>query len=129
MRRLARLYIDEIVARHVVLVSIISDYDGRFTSRFWQILQKALGTRLDMSMTYHPQTDKQIIIRVFDVLHLKGYMEGNVGHMSFGPEMVQETIDKVVLIKERLKAGRDRQKSYADNRREPIEFEVNNNCY
>ncbi|GJR87813.1 putative reverse transcriptase domain-containing protein [Tanacetum coccineum] len=54
MEKLARLYIDEIVARHGVPVSIISDRDGRFTSRFWQTLQKALGTRLDMSTTYHP---------------------------------------------------------------------------
>ncbi|GJT60819.1 putative reverse transcriptase domain-containing protein [Tanacetum coccineum] len=41
-----------------------------------------------------------------------------------GPELVQETTDKVVLIKERLKAARDRQKSYTDNRRKPLEFEV-----
>ncbi|GJY02840.1 putative reverse transcriptase domain-containing protein [Tanacetum coccineum] len=41
-----------------------------------------------------------------------------------GPELVQETIDKVVLIMEKLKAARDRQKSYADNRRKPLEFEV-----
>nr|GEY21732.1 putative reverse transcriptase domain-containing protein [Tanacetum cinerariifolium] len=46
-----------------------------------------------------------------------------------GLEMVQETIDKVVLTKERLKTARDCQKSYADNRREPIEFEVDNKCY
>ncbi|GKA55267.1 putative reverse transcriptase domain-containing protein [Tanacetum coccineum] len=57
--RLAKLYIDEIVARHGVPVSIISDRDGHFTSRFWQTLQKALGTRLDMSTAYHPQTDGQ----------------------------------------------------------------------
>ncbi|GKA58902.1 putative reverse transcriptase domain-containing protein [Tanacetum coccineum] len=48
-QRLARHYIDKIVARHGVPVSIISDRDGRFTLRFWQTLQKALGTRLDMS--------------------------------------------------------------------------------
>ncbi|GJW30621.1 putative reverse transcriptase domain-containing protein [Tanacetum coccineum] len=48
--RLARLYIDEIVARHGFPVSIISDRDGRFTSRFWQTLQKDLGTRLDMTV-------------------------------------------------------------------------------
>ncbi|GJV50931.1 hypothetical protein Tco_1446672 [Tanacetum coccineum] len=41
-----------------------------------------------------------------------------------GPELVQETTDKVVLIKEKVKAARDRQKSYADNRRKPLEFEV-----
>ncbi|GKB91486.1 putative reverse transcriptase domain-containing protein [Tanacetum coccineum] len=57
--RLTRLYIDEIVARHGVPVLIISDQDRRFTLRFWQTLQKALGTRLDMSTTYHPQTDGQ----------------------------------------------------------------------
>nr|GFC78172.1 putative reverse transcriptase domain-containing protein [Tanacetum cinerariifolium] len=57
--RLARLYINEIVTQHGVLVSIISDQDECFISRFWQTLQKALGTRLDMSTAYHPQTDGQ----------------------------------------------------------------------
>ncbi|GKE74492.1 putative reverse transcriptase domain-containing protein, partial [Tanacetum coccineum] len=52
--KLARIYIDEIVARRGVSVSIISDCDGRFTSRFWQTLQKALDTRLDISTAYHP---------------------------------------------------------------------------
>ncbi|GJS48670.1 putative reverse transcriptase domain-containing protein [Tanacetum coccineum] len=59
MDRLARLYLNEIVARHGVPISIISDRDSRFTSRFWQSMQEALGTRLDMSTTYHPQTDGQ----------------------------------------------------------------------
>ncbi|GJX43498.1 putative reverse transcriptase domain-containing protein [Tanacetum coccineum] len=57
--RLARIYIDKIVARHGVPVLIISYRDGRFTSRCWQTVQKALGTRLDMSTAYHPQTDGQ----------------------------------------------------------------------
>ncbi|GKE17586.1 putative reverse transcriptase domain-containing protein [Tanacetum coccineum] len=57
MDRFARLYLNEIVSRHGVLISIISDYDSRFTSRFWQLMQEALGTRLDMSTAYHPQTD------------------------------------------------------------------------
>ncbi|GKA16081.1 putative reverse transcriptase domain-containing protein [Tanacetum coccineum] len=57
MDKLARLYLDQIVARHGVPVSIISDHDGRFTSRFWQSMQEALGTRLDMSTAFHPQTD------------------------------------------------------------------------
>ncbi|GJS58079.1 putative reverse transcriptase domain-containing protein [Tanacetum coccineum] len=57
MERLARLYLNEIVARHGVPISIISDRDSRFTSRFWQSMQEALGTRLDMSMAYNPQTD------------------------------------------------------------------------
>ncbi|GKC40508.1 putative reverse transcriptase domain-containing protein, partial [Tanacetum coccineum] len=59
MEKLARLYIDEIVARHGVQTSIISDRDGRFTLWFWQTIQKALGTLLDMSTAYHPQTDGQ----------------------------------------------------------------------
>nr|GEX12980.1 putative reverse transcriptase domain-containing protein [Tanacetum cinerariifolium] len=53
----ARLYINEIIARHGVPVLIISDRDSYFTSRFWKSLQKALGTRLDLSTTYHPKTD------------------------------------------------------------------------
>ncbi|GKD28158.1 putative reverse transcriptase domain-containing protein, partial [Tanacetum coccineum] len=40
------------------------------------------------------------------------------------PELVQKTTDKVVMIRDRLKAARDRQKSYADNRRKPLEFQV-----
>ncbi|GKB70584.1 putative reverse transcriptase domain-containing protein [Tanacetum coccineum] len=59
MEMLARLYLNEIVARHGVLISIISDRDSWFTSRFWQSMQKALGTRLDISTAYHPQTDGQ----------------------------------------------------------------------
>ncbi|GJV76554.1 hypothetical protein Tco_1508138 [Tanacetum coccineum] len=51
--------------------------------------------------------------------------DGDLGRRSLiGPELVQETTDKVVLIKEKLKAARDRQKSCADNRRKPLEFEV-----
>ncbi|GJY24571.1 putative reverse transcriptase domain-containing protein [Tanacetum coccineum] len=59
MDRLARLYLNDIIARHGVLILIISDRDSRFTSRFWQTVQEALGTRLDMSTTYHPQIDSQ----------------------------------------------------------------------
>ncbi|GKA37275.1 putative reverse transcriptase domain-containing protein [Tanacetum coccineum] len=55
--RLARLYINKIVARHNVLVSIIYDCDSHFTSGFWRLLQKALGTQLDLSTAYHPKTD------------------------------------------------------------------------
>ncbi|GKB69122.1 putative reverse transcriptase domain-containing protein [Tanacetum coccineum] len=57
--KLARIYINEIVARHGVPVSIISDRDGRFASHLWQALQEALGTKLHMSTAYHPETDGQ----------------------------------------------------------------------
>ncbi|GJU39113.1 reverse transcriptase domain-containing protein [Tanacetum coccineum] len=59
MDRLARLYLNKVVATHGVPVSIISDRVSRFTSRFWQSMQEALGTHLDMSTTYHPQSDGQ----------------------------------------------------------------------
>ncbi|GJX64912.1 putative reverse transcriptase domain-containing protein [Tanacetum coccineum] len=59
MERLARLYLNKIVARHGVPISIISDHDSRFTSWFWQSMQEALETRLDMCTAYHPQIDGQ----------------------------------------------------------------------
>ncbi|GKB71286.1 retrovirus-related pol polyprotein from transposon TNT 1-94 [Tanacetum coccineum] len=59
MDRLSRLYLNEIVARHGVPILIISDRDSQFMSRYWQSMQEALGTRLDMSTAYHTQTDGQ----------------------------------------------------------------------
>ena len=57
--KLAELYIKEIVRLHRIPVSIVSDRDPRFTSRFWEKLQEALGTRLNFSTAFHPQTDGQ----------------------------------------------------------------------
>ncbi|KAG8481374.1 hypothetical protein CXB51_026156 [Gossypium anomalum] len=54
---LAKLYVAEIVRLHGVPASIISDRDPRFTSRFWQKLHEVLGTQLDFSTAFHPQTD------------------------------------------------------------------------
>ncbi|GJS73171.1 putative reverse transcriptase domain-containing protein [Tanacetum coccineum] len=59
METLTRFYIKEIVSRDGIPVSIISDHDSHFTSRLWQSLQNALGTQLDMSTAYHPETDRQ----------------------------------------------------------------------
>ncbi|GKC47017.1 putative reverse transcriptase domain-containing protein [Tanacetum coccineum] len=168
--KLARIYINEIVARHGVPVSIISDRDGRFTSHLWQALQKALGTKLNMSTAYHPETDGQserTIQTLEDMLRacvmdfggswdthlpLVEFSYNNSYHKSIkcapfealygrkcrspviwaevgesqliGPEIVQETTEKIVQIKERLKTARSRQKSYADKRRKPLEFKV-----
>ncbi|GJS83589.1 putative reverse transcriptase domain-containing protein [Tanacetum coccineum] len=106
-KKLAKIYVNEIVARHSVLVSVISDRDGRFTSHLWQALQEALGTRLDMSTAYHPQTD------------------GQIGESQLiGPKIMQEMTKKIVQIKESLKTARSHQKSYADKRRKPLEFQV-----
>nr|GFA56296.1 putative reverse transcriptase domain-containing protein [Tanacetum cinerariifolium] len=59
MEKLTQLYLKEVVCRHRVPISIISDRDSKFTSRFWRLLQEALGTRLDMSTAYHPKMDRQ----------------------------------------------------------------------
>ncbi|GKE03647.1 putative reverse transcriptase domain-containing protein [Tanacetum coccineum] len=107
METLTRLHIKEIVSRNGVPISIISDRDSHFTSRFWQSMQSALGTQLDMSTAYHPQTDRQI---------------GNVQLTE--PEVIHETTEKIVQIRQRLQAVRDRQRSYANIRQNPLEFQV-----
>ncbi|GJR14680.1 putative reverse transcriptase domain-containing protein [Tanacetum coccineum] len=128
---------------HDVPISIISDHDSRFTSRFWHSLQEALRTKLDMSMAYYPQTDGQserIIQTLEDILRavrcapfeaLYGrkcrspIMWAKVGEgQLIGPELVQETTEKILQIKDRLKVARDRQKCYTDKRRKPLEFSV-----
>nr|GEX17338.1 putative reverse transcriptase domain-containing protein [Tanacetum cinerariifolium] len=117
--KLVRIYINEIVARHGVLVLIISDRDGRFMSHLWKALQKALGTRLNMSTAYHPKTDGQRRKCRSPVI----WAEVEESQL-IGPKIVQETTKKIMKIKDRLKRARDRQKSYADKRRKPLEFKV-----
>ncbi|GKB06787.1 hypothetical protein Tco_0835020 [Tanacetum coccineum] len=103
MDRLARLYLNEIVARHSVPILIIYDNDSRFTSRFWQIMQEALGTRKCRLLIVWAKVGEGHLIR---------------------HELVKETTEKILQIKDRLKAARDRQKSYLDKRRKPLEFSV-----
>ncbi|GJT58906.1 putative reverse transcriptase domain-containing protein [Tanacetum coccineum] len=170
LEKLARMYLKEVVTRHGIPVSIICDRDPRFASNFWRSLQKALGTSLDMSTTYHPQTDRQserTIQTLEDMLRacvidfgngwvkhlpLVEFSYNNSYHASIkaapfealygrkcrslvcwaevgevqltGPEIVQETTEKIIQVKQRMQAARDRQKSYADLKRKPMEFEV-----
>ncbi|GJR87703.1 putative reverse transcriptase domain-containing protein [Tanacetum coccineum] len=143
---------------------------GPFTSNFWRSFQKAMGTRLDMSTAYHPETDGQserTIQTLEDMLRacVIDFGNGWEGHLPLiefsynnsyhasikaapfealygrkcrspvcwaevgdarltGPELVHETTEKIVQIKQRMQAARDRQKSYADVRRKPLEFQV-----
>ncbi|GJZ99566.1 putative reverse transcriptase domain-containing protein [Tanacetum coccineum] len=165
--KLARLYLNRIVARHGIPASFICDHDGRFTSNFWRSFQKALGTDISMSTAYHPETDDQserTIQTLEDMLRAcvidfgKGWVKhlplaefsynnsyyasikaapyetlygrkcrspvcwAEVGEAQLtGPELIQETMEKIVLIKQRMQAAQDRQKSYADRKRKPME--------
>nr|GEW92237.1 reverse transcriptase domain-containing protein [Tanacetum cinerariifolium] len=132
--------------------------------------RKALGTNLDMSTTYHPETDGQserTIQTLKDMLRpcvidfRKGWVKhlplvkfsyNNSYHASIkvapyealygqkcrspvcwaevgeaqltSPEMIQETTEKIILIKQRIQAAQDRQKSYADRKQKPMKFKV-----
>ena len=173
--QIVRIYLDEIVRLHGVPASIVSDRDPRFTSYFWQAFQKALGTRMNMSTAYHPQTDGQserTIQTLEDMLRavvldwgdswekhlpLVEFAYNNSFHTSIGmspyealygrpcrtrlcwtqvgersmlgPEIVEETTEKIRFLKEKMKEAQDRQKSYAYRRRKHIEFEVEDLVY
>jgi len=147
--KLAKLYVNEVIRLHGVPVSIISDRDPRFTSRLWPSLQRAMGTKLNLSTASHPQTDGQSerTIQTLEdllrscVLEFGGNWEDllplvqftyNNSHQTtigmapyealygrkcrtpicweevgerklLGPEMVQLTTDKVMVIKKRMK--------------------------
>nr|GFB32982.1 putative reverse transcriptase domain-containing protein [Tanacetum cinerariifolium] len=170
MDKLARIYLKEVVTRHGIPVSIISDRDPRFASNFWGSLQNALGTRLDMSTAYHLETNDQSeraiqtledMLRACEIDFGKGWVNhlplvefsyNNSYHATIkaapfealygrkcrspvcwteageaqilGPELIQETTEKIVQIKQRMQATRNRQKSYADLKRKPKEFQV-----
>ncbi|GJY32633.1 putative reverse transcriptase domain-containing protein, partial [Tanacetum coccineum] len=168
--KLTRLYLNRIVARHGIPVSIIYERDRRFTLNFWRSFQKALGTDLSMNIAYHPKTDDQSertiqtledMLRTCVIDFRKGWVKhlplaefsynnsyharvkaapyealygrkclspvcwAEVGEAQLtGPEIIQETKEKIVLIKQGIQAAQDRQKIYADLKRNPMEFEV-----
>ncbi|GKE61960.1 putative reverse transcriptase domain-containing protein [Tanacetum coccineum] len=153
MDRLAMLYLNDIVARHGVPISIMSDHDSRFTSSFWQLMQEALGTWLNISTAYHSQTDGQSERTILTleymlracVLDFGGSWDVHLSLAEFSynnsyqssvrcapfealyggkcrypimwaevregqlivPELVQQTTEKILQIKDRIKDVRD----------------------
>ncbi|GJR34024.1 putative reverse transcriptase domain-containing protein [Tanacetum coccineum] len=138
METLTRLYIKEIVSRHGMLISIILDRDSHFTSRFWQSLQSALGTQLDMrrerhlplvEFSYNNSYHASIKGAPFKALYGRKcrspvcWAEVRDVQLTV-PDIIQETTEKIIQIRQRLQAARDRQRSYANIRRKPLEFQV-----
>ncbi|GJT99897.1 putative reverse transcriptase domain-containing protein [Tanacetum coccineum] len=126
IEKLTRRYLKEVVSRHGVSVSIISDRDGRFSSHFWQSLQKSLGTQLDMSTAYHSQTDgqRERSIQTLEYMLRACVLDFGKGwdkHLPLltGPEIIPETTNKIVQIKSHIQAACDRQKSYVDEKLNP----------
>ncbi|KAH9801818.1 Endonuclease [Citrus sinensis] len=175
MDKLGSIYVVEIVRLHGVPMSIVSDRDSHFTSKFWTSLQNALGTKLNFSTTFHPQTDGQSerTIQTLEdmlrtcVMEFKGNWDNYLPLMEFaynnsyqasiemapyealygrkygtlvcwdevgeqrlfGPELVQDTNEKIQLIRDRLKVAQDRQKSYVDKCRQELEFKVGDRVF
>ncbi|GJS15846.1 hypothetical protein Tco_0410318 [Tanacetum coccineum] len=102
--------------------------DGKFTSHFWKSLHKALGNTIGMS-TASPSGDRCIKAAPFEALYGRKCRSpicwAEVGDSQLtGLEIIHETTERIVQIKSHIQAARDRQKSYADVRRKPLEFQV-----
>ncbi|KAA0060217.1 ty3-gypsy retrotransposon protein [Cucumis melo var. makuwa] len=117
----AQLYMSEIVRLHGVPVSIVSNRDGRFTSKFWKGLQAAMGTRLDFSTAFHPQTDGQ-------TERLNQVLEDMLRACAL-EFLVQSTNEAIQKIKSRMHTAQSRQKSYADVKRKDLEFDVGDKVF
>ncbi|KAJ9565618.1 hypothetical protein OSB04_001584 [Centaurea solstitialis] len=144
--QLAELYVKEVVRRHGVPVSIISDRDTRFTWRFWERFHTDMGTRLHFSTACHPQTDGQsecIIQTLEDMLRacvldfggswdtylpLVEFSYKNSYHSSIGMPPYEMLYGRrcrtPICWGERLRTAQSRKKSYADRRRSDLEFQV-----
>jgi hypothetical protein len=157
---IARVFISDIVRLHGVPKRIISDRGLVLTGRFWTSFQDALGTQLNFSTTYHPETDKKtertnqiledmLCMYVMDQQkHWEEFMplvefsyndnyQSTITMASFefiyvrpcrtrlswdwledrvlvGPEVIQEMVDKMKMIRQRIREAQDRHKTYAD---------------
>ncbi|GJR56510.1 putative reverse transcriptase domain-containing protein [Tanacetum coccineum] len=146
--KLTRLYMKEIVARHGIPVSIISDRDSHFTSRTDGQSERTIQTLEDMlrafmidfgngwdrhlplvEFSYNNSYHTSIKAAPFEALYGRKCRSpicwAKVGEAQLtGPAIIHETMEKIFKIRDRMQATRDRQKRYADKRRRPLEFEV-----
>ncbi|XP_028107073.1 uncharacterized protein LOC114306104 [Camellia sinensis] len=135
---LSRLFIKEVIRLHGVPVSIVSDRDPRFTSQFWQSLQKAMGTNLCFSTTFHPQTDGQSerTIQTLEdmlracVMDFKGSWKKHLPLIEFTyNNSFQANIGMTPYEALYGRPSQSRQKSYVDQRRRPLTFEVGDHVF
>ncbi|CAA7061993.1 unnamed protein product [Microthlaspi erraticum] len=123
---------------------ILHHRDPRFTSEFWRAFQAEMGTKVHLSTAYHPQTDDHLSLvefaynnsfqasigmAPFEALYGRPCRTPlcwtQVGERSmYGATYVQETTEKVRVVRLNMKEAQDRQKSYADRRRRELEFQV-----
>jgi len=172
VEQLADLYIREIVRLHGIPLSIISEQDTKFASRFWQGFQTPMGTEVHFRTAFHPQTDGQSerTIQTFEdmlracALKYTGDWDHNLPLVEFAynnsynfsidmapyealygrrwrtpicwDEVGERKLSNNELIDQtrehtqgRLRAAQDKQKSYADTRRRPLEFNVGDHVF
>ncbi|GJR91599.1 putative reverse transcriptase domain-containing protein [Tanacetum coccineum] len=134
--KLARLYLNRIVARHGIPMSIICDHDGRFTSNFCKSFQKALGTDISMSIAYHPETDGQgerTIQTLEDMLRtcVIDFGKGWVKHLPLAKFLYNNSYHASIkaapyeaLYGQKCRSPVYWVKSYADQKQKPMEFKV-----
>nr|GFB17854.1 putative reverse transcriptase domain-containing protein [Tanacetum cinerariifolium] len=133
IEKLAELYLKEIVCKHGVPMSVISDRDSLFTSRFWVSLQKTLGTQLDLSTAYHPETNGQSerTIQTLEdmlracVIDFGSSWDKHLPLVEFSYNNSYQASIKAAPFEALYgRKYRSRQKSYADLKRRLTEFEV-----
>ncbi|RDX85803.1 hypothetical protein CR513_32951, partial [Mucuna pruriens] len=127
--KLTSLYISEIVSLHGVPSSIVSARDPRITFRFWGSLHQALGTKLNLSSTFHPQMDV-LQWHLIKPSTTKGVRLCCVGKsLVVGPGVVQQTTEKVKLIQEKMRVAQSRKKSYQDKRHKDLKFKEGDHVF
>nr|GEU46171.1 reverse transcriptase domain-containing protein [Tanacetum cinerariifolium] len=133
MERLARLYLNELVARHGMPISIISDRDSHFTSRAWVMdIRGSWDVYLPLvELSYNNNYHSSVRCTSFKDLYGRKcrspILWAKVGEgQLIGTKIMQETTEKISQIKDRIMTTRDRQKSHANKHRKPLEFSVGN---